>query len=157
MTVSECGPDCPVDCALHTPAGGPAAANASARARAREASAPDAHSPADGDAQTAQSVAALRDRLGGWARTVAAEFTPPDIVTIDRPSLSKAWAYAARGEWTGPKGLPRRAGQSYAGFAIAAKAVLYVLDWIIERPARLATAVVLVVVIAQFPPLSLLI
>ncbi|HEY0934644.1 MAG TPA: hypothetical protein VGD91_12980 [Trebonia sp.] len=83
-----------------------------------------------------------------------AEFAPPDIVTTDRPSLAKAWAYASRGEWTSATGVPRRAGQAYAMVAIGIKTVLYALDWTIERPARAATAVVLVALFAQFPPLS---
>jgi len=86
-----------------------------------------------------------------------ATFTPPDIWSTDRPSLKKRWAYATDGEWTTDIGLVRRAGQAYTVIAIVVATVLNYLDWIIERPSRLAAAAVLVWLLAQFPPLSWLI
>lgn len=150
-TVSDCTPDCAPDCAVHSAHPAPETPNASGRARerarAREDSGPSAQSPPN-------RALTPGDQIKAWRVAMAALFTPPDIVRTDRPSLQKAWAYASRGEWTSPTGAPRRAGQVYAWFAISAKAALYTLDWIIERPARAVTAAALVALFAQFPPLS---
>jgi hypothetical protein len=84
--------------------------------------------------------------------------TPPDIWSQERPSLSQMWAYAAHGEWTNPKGAPRRVGQAYAAVvAFPVAGLAYLLAWVAERPSRLLAAIVLLVLLAQVPPLSWLI
>lgn len=142
MTVRDSAPHSAVDLEK-TEAGG---VNASARARARESS---------GDSAQSQPDSAVT--FGDWIRDVGALFTPPDIVKEDRPSMRKRWAYASRGEWTARTGVYRRAGQAYAIFAVAVSSVLAYIDWVFERPSRLAAAIALVMLLAQFPPLSWLI
>jgi hypothetical protein len=63
-------------------------------------SAPDTNTP----------IVTVGEVFGG----VRDAFTPPDIWSQERPSLSQIWAYATHGEWTNPKGGPRRVGQAYA-------------------------------------------
>ena len=142
--------DCAPHSALHSPQDDVPDPNASVRAPAREDSPPIAQSEP-------KSAVTWSDQIGPmWSRIVA-DVTPPDIVTEDRPSLRKAWAYAAAGEWTTKTGTLRTCGMAYACLAISAKTVLYYLDWIIERPTRLGTALVLFLLFAQFPPLSWLV
>jgi hypothetical protein len=145
-----------------TPPEGP---NAHMRARARESN-PESAQPQpdcapDLEDDEDEAPLTLGDYFGDhldWLRNAAETFTPPDIWSKDRPSLSQVWAYAARGEWTGPDGAPRRAGQLYAlGVALPAAVVAYALAWVFERPARLIAAAVLVAVLTQIPPLSWLI
>lgn len=145
-----------VHCAVHDPVeapeGGP---DARPRVRTREGSGesaqsqPDSASAPDGDKHPAPVT--WSDRLADTARG----FSPPDIWSTDRPSLSQVWAYAARGDWTGESGLPRRAGQAYAVLvAVPVTAVTYLLAWAAERPSRLIAAVVLLVLLFRVPPLA---
>jgi hypothetical protein len=83
--------------------------------------------------------------------------TPPAIWSEDRPALSKVWAYASRGEQAPPTGWPRRGAQVFAVVTFPLQFALELVQWVLERPARTAAAVVLVVVLAQFPPVSWLI
>lgn len=146
----------------HSPEDDRAGPNASTRAQAREGSGPSAQfqgdsapksavTEGDGNAYDWAAVwVEWRDRITQWA----AVFTPPDIWSQDRPSLSKRWDYACRGEWTTKTGLPRRLGQVYAWYALTVSAVLLCLDWVVERFARHAVLVGLLYMLAQFPPLS---
>jgi hypothetical protein len=151
MTIS----DDPLLCGPHSAVDGPQppkdGVNAGARGRPREGT-PDF---AQSDAQfTAQSAPTLSD-IKGWFQSWA---TPPDIWSQDRPGLAKTWAYASRGAWARPVGPSRRLGQVYvAVVAFPVKAACQLIDWTIERPSRFAAAVVLLVVLAQFPPISWLI
>lgn len=145
-----------VHCAVHTPVetpdGGP---DARPRVRTREGSGGSAQSQPDSapavDLNKHPTPVTWSDRLADTARG----FTPPDIWSTDRPSLSLLWAYAARGDWTGDTGLPRRAGQAYAVLvAVPVTAVTYLLAWAAERPSRLIAAVVLLVLLTRVPPLA---
>lgn len=74
--------------------------------------------------------------------------TPPDIWSDDRPGLRKLWLYGVYGRWTAASGPVRVAGAVYATVvAMPVTSVLYVLGWIVERPARLAVAVTLAALI----------
>lgn len=148
-----------VHCAVHSPEETPdAGPNARPRVRTREVSGESAQ-PQDDSAPAVDlgkhpDPVTWRDRLAD----VREVFTPPDIWSTDRPSLSLMWAYAARGDWTGEAGLPRRAGQAYAVLvAVPVTAVTYLLAWAAERPSRLIAAVVLLVVLFRVPPLAWLI
>jgi hypothetical protein len=66
---------------------------------------------------------------------------PPDIWSDDRPSLRKIWLYAIYGRWTQASGPVRVAGAIYGVVAMAFTTLLYLLAWIVERPARAAVAV----------------
>lgn len=132
--------------------------NARPRVRTRESSADtavlqDETAPgSDGNANT--PIVTVGEVFGG----VREAFTPPDIWSQERPSLSQIWAYAAHGEWTNKTGLPRRAGQLDAIFiAVPLVALAYTIAWIAERPSRRIATVVLLVLLAQVPPLSWLI
>lgn len=145
-----------VHCAVHSPAETPdAGPDARPRVRTREGSGESAQSQPDSapavDLDKHPVPVAWSDRLADAAGT----FTPPDIWSTDRPSLSQVWAYAARGDWTSETGLPRRAGQAYAVLvAVPVTAVTYLLAWAAERPSRLAAAVVLLVLLSRVPPLA---
>jgi len=85
----------------------------------------------------------------GWGTAV---ICPPDIWSHDRPGLAQVWAYATRGEWTTPGGVPRLLGRLYAlGVALPVTAVLYALAWLFERPARLI-AVLVLLALTGLPP-----
>lgn len=146
-------------CAVHSPAETPdAGSNARPRVRTRESSGESAQSQAKSapvvDLDKDPDPATLSDRLAGvWSM-----FTPPDIWSQDRPSLSKVWAYATRGDWTGDTGLPRRVGQVYALLvAVPVIAVCSLIEWSVERGSRMAAVIVLLVLLAQVPPLNWLI
>jgi hypothetical protein len=67
--------------------------------------------------------------------------TPPDLWSDDRPSLRKVFLYGAYGRWTAADGFWRYAGATYATVvALPITAGLYLLQWLIERPARLLVA-----------------
>lgn len=147
----EAGPHSSHSAASHSDRIDPDGSNASGRARAREYAPDSAQSQPDG-ADGSEFAASATD--GDWWGGLLGFVTPPDVWSTDRPSLSKAWAYAARGEWTREDGLPRRAGQAYAFAAVPVIGLLYLLAWVVERPARLAAAALLVVLLAQFVPVS---
>jgi len=66
-------------------------------------------------------------------------WTPPEIWSEPRPSLSQVAAYAWRGEWTGQDTPSRTFGRLYAALvSIPAHAIAYVVLWLVERPARIA-------------------
>lgn len=68
---------------------------------------------------------------------------PPDIWSDDRPSLRKIWLYAVYGRWTQASGPVRVLGAIYGVVAMAFTTVLYLLAWVVERPARAAVAAAL--------------
>ena len=148
-----------VHCAVHNPSeDGQPDPKARQRARARESSPESAQSQAPSapavDLNKDPAPVTLSERL----TDVAGVFSPPDIWSQDRPSLSSVWAYASHGDWTNPAGAPRRIGQMYALLAsVPVVAIAYTLAWTAERPARLAAVIVLLVLLAQVPPLSWLI
>lgn len=148
-----------VHSAVHDPGGSAdSASNARPCTRVREVSGESAQSQDQSapavDLDKHPDPVTWSDRLRG----VKDAFTPPDIWAQDRPSLSKVWAHATRGDWTGDTGLPRRIGQAYAiAVAVPLTAVAYVLAWTAERPSRAAAAVVLLVLLIRIPPLSWLI
>lgn len=125
------------------------------RARARE----DTPIPSQFGAQSvSQSDLTIGDRIEQVWKVTLGWVTPPDIWAADRPSLAKVWAHATYGQWARPGGVCRRAGQVYTVMvALPVAAVCKYLEWVTERGSRLAAAVVLVVFLAQFPPLSWLI
>ena len=79
------------------------------------------------------------------SRAAVADFVcPPDIWSDDRPSLRKIWLYGVYGRWTHADGFARFAGAAYATvIALPLHAAAYFALWIVERPARLAVALVL--------------
>lgn len=124
--------------------------------------------PGDANAQRAHVRASVDDgvhsppqnavTIGDIFRRIGAEFRHPSFYSEDLPALRHTVAYAKRGGWTTEKGLPRFLGVVYARFvAIPFKYVLRHLDWVVDRPSRAAAEVALVVLLAQFPPLSWLI
>lgn len=124
------------------------ATNARSGAGAREGSGETAELPP-------QSAVAPRDQFYaglGWVRDT---FTPPDIVSKDRPSLRKIWAHADRGEWTTADGVIRNAGRVWALTVAPLGAVLgYSVQWVTERFTRLAGCGVLLFLLTHIPPLS---
>lgn len=145
----------------HSPGDGSEGPNASGRARAREGSAPTAQSQADSAAKSAVTDgdetgveaidwAAVRDEWAARLARLRREFTPPDFIHHDRPSLAKGWAYADRGEWTTKDGALRTAGRVYVLVAAVPRAGLLYIDWIIERPSRLIAAGVLLVLLLSW-------
>jgi hypothetical protein len=91
---------------------------------------PDGTNPTDGGGRGG----------GGLQRTPV--LSPPDIWAKDLPALSRIWAYAHRGEWTGPAGLPRWCGRVYAAVvAVPVTGVLYAAVWLAERPVEIAAVI----------------
>lgn len=113
-------------------AGTAAQADANAHAGAR------AHARGEEPPEVPDEPAATRtlgDRLTGLAEV----FQPPEIWTSDRPSLAKVAARAKRGEWTKADGTLRRAGVVYFRFVyVPTAASCRLVDWLVERPSRLA-------------------
>jgi hypothetical protein len=148
-----------VHCAVHSPGAEPdAGVNARPRGRPREGSPKSAQSQDESapgvDLDGDPALVTWSERLAG----IAGVFTPPDIVSEDRPSLKKVWAHAARGEWTRKTGLPRRVGQIDALFiSVPFVALFYLCAWTVERPSRRIAAAVLLVLLFQVPPLAWLI
>lgn len=144
---AQCGP--------HNQDDAHSAAQRAGRAGAREDRTSAAQSqPESADTPTV-TVSDYAAEVGGWVRST---FTPPNVWSQDRAALHKVWAYAARGEWTTETGPARRAGQVYA-IAVAVPVIFTaaVIEWAVERPARLIAALVLLALLAQLPPLSWLI
>jgi hypothetical protein len=148
-----------VQSAVHSPSGDTdPGSNARPRGRPRENS-PDSallqdDSAPESEADTNTPIVTVSEVFGG----VREAFTPPDIWSQERPSLSQIWAYATHGEWTNKTGLPRRAGKLDAILiAVPLVALAYTIAWIAERPSRRIATVVLLVLLAQVPPLSWLI
>ena len=81
-----------------------------------------------------------------------AYFDPPEIVSERRPSLAELVRYARLAPYASADGPLRTAGIVYA-FAVAVPvyAVAYMCAWICERPARLASAVALLVAFSLTP------
>ena len=108
----------------------------------------EASSRGEGRAQ-AKAVAAVV----AMTRRLLADFRPPEIWETPRPPLRDVWNYAAHAQWTGRTGAWRRAGQAYAiVVAIPAAAAGYLALWVLERPARVVCAVVLLTLTALTPP-----
>lgn len=86
-----------------------------------------------------------------WGRLLAF-WTPPEIWSQPRPSLSQVAAYAWKGGWTGEESTSRRLGCIYVALvSIPAHAVGYVVLWLVERPARLAvTAALSLLIVLSF-------
>lgn len=144
---AQCGPH-----SGETPAAGPQRAG---RAGAREGSPGTAQSQPDSADPGKVTLSDYAAETGAWVRST---FTPPDVWSKDRPALSQVWAYASRGEWTTAEGAFRKAGQVYAiTVAFPVVAAAYIAAWVAERPGRLATALILLVLLTQVPPLSWLI
>lgn len=106
---------------------------ARARARAREETATNTApaSVTDGDR-----------RRDVWTRLVG-ELRPPEPWSHRPASLAAMARYAARGGWTGPHGLARRAGVWwYRLIAIPVCLVTHYSAWLVARPSRALTAAV---------------
>lgn len=110
-----------------------------------------------------QPVAAVRKHFGvrdmpdaeevGLVRRIAGLITPPEVWTERAPSLRDVTYYAWYGEWTGTGTAGRVLGKFYASLvAIPAFVVLYLLTWVIARPARGIAVVVLTTLVALTPP-----
>ncbi len=144
---AQCGPHSGED-----PAAGPQRAG---RAGAREGSPETAQPQPDSADPTRVTLGDYAAETGTWVRST---FTPPDVWSQDRPALNRVWAYASRGEWTTDDGAFRKAGQVYAlTVAFPAVGAAYLTAWVAERPTRLATVLILLILLTQVPPLSWLI
>ncbi|OLT12965.1 hypothetical protein BJF79_03430 [Actinomadura sp. CNU-125] len=129
--------------------------NARPRGRPREDSDESAQSqpPSAPDFEKANDAPEVTK--GDGIRGIAAGFSPPDIWSTDRPALRDVWAYAARGDWTRDGGAPRRVGQAYALLiALPVVGLAYGVAWAAERGTRLIALIVLIVLLAQVPPLA---
>lgn len=103
-----------------------------------------------------------RARLPHWRHTVDHVWS---VAVGDLPSVwSEAPAtpaelvrYADDGEWCAPHSARlRAAGRAYCwAVAIPVSVLAYVLAWLVQRPARLAAVLLLVVVLHLFTPVDL--
>ena len=124
---------------------------AGARGRARESQSPQT-AP-----ETAPPTVTQRDHgRGVWVRLVD-ELTPPEPWRHRPASLAAMARYAARGGWTGPDGLVRRAGVWwYRLVAVPVTVGCHYTAWLVARPSRTATVAILWAVAMQVPPLRAL-
>lgn len=144
---AQCGP--------HSEEEAAATAQRAGRAGARESSPEAAQSQPNSADPGKVTLGDYAAETGTWVRST---FTPPDVWSKDRPSLSQVWAYASRGEWTTADGGFRKAGQVYAlTVAFPVVGAAYLTAWVAERPSRLITVLILLILLAQVPPLSWLI
>jgi hypothetical protein len=124
----------------------PEEAKAAPRLRAREAS---TETPiTEGD-----SGPSLVERIKAFAMRFLQYWDPPEIWSERRPSVSEVWRYANEASWAPAEGPRRTLGRIYAiGVAVPAYATCSIVAWIIERPARHASAWALTVAFALTPP-----
>lgn len=88
-----------------------------------------------------------------WLKELRVAFTPPEIWSERRPSLREVWLYAKYGPWTSEYGFVRWMGRAYAwSVALPLHTAGYYLLWIVQRPTRLVTAVLLGVLIGNTGP-----
>lgn len=124
-----------------------ASPRATARVRKGEA-AQSAQSGSKSAATESNQEPTLRDVILDWV-------TPPEIWTEGSRPLKDEWDYAKNGGWTADVGTIRKLGQVYSALVVfPVFAVAEYVKWIVKRPSRLVVAVVLSVLLAQFPPLS---
>ncbi len=87
--------------------------------------------------------------IKGWLKE---SFTPPEIWSEDRPSLSKQSTYAREGAWGPAKGWRRKAGLvAFFAVSLPTSIAAYGLEWIGERPTRWITALVVLSLTYQIP------
>lgn len=111
-----------------------------ARPRARE----------DSAVSDARQTATERDRRAGVLARLVWELTPPHPWQHRPASLAAMWRYASRGGWTGPEGLARRAGVWwYRLIALPVCLVTHYTAWLVARPSRAVTAVVVMLIARQ--------
>src|SRR2546430_4533298 len=98
---------------------------------------------------SASRVRAYRKRVISW---LLSEFRPPDPWSKGSPPLADTWRYVVHGEHLPPQGLARLLAIGYgAVVCLPLRTVLAVLDWIIERPARMVVCLALLALFAQTP------
>ncbi|SFG53448.1 hypothetical protein SAMN05421678_106266 [Actinopolymorpha cephalotaxi] len=91
--------------------------------------------------------------MAGRLAPVVRGMRPPEVWETGRPSLRQVWHYAAYGQWTGQGTVGRILGITYAVLVtLPALTAGYYLLWVLERPARLAAALVLAVLCVLTPP-----
>ena len=114
---------------------------------------------ADSHAETAESplnsAISESDEPTNYLAALRSWITPPEIWTEPAEPLKSEWEYATSGEWTDNVGVLRKLGQVYSiAVVFPIFAVADYVKWIVKRPSRLLFTVVLLVVLAQLPPLS---
>ncbi|MEQ4209631.1 hypothetical protein [Actinopolymorpha sp. B9G3] len=142
MTTRETATECETPTSTgESAATSPTDPKASLHARARE-----------GNADSAVTDGETRRGWGDLVRRFVAYFDPPEIVSERRPSLAEVVRYAREAPYAPTEGALRTAGTGYAfTVAVPVYAVTYMLAWICERPARLASAAALVAAFSFTP------
>ncbi|PWR08555.1 hypothetical protein DKT68_15170 [Micromonospora acroterricola] len=91
---------------------------------------------------------------GEWLARFGDYCTPPALLTERRPAVEQMRLYARRGRYTEQlHGPARRLGLIWLGaVAVPALVVARFAEWVLERPARCAVAVLTVKALSFLPP-----
>jgi len=91
-----------------------------------------------------------------WLAKFGAYFTPPELLTERRPAVATMREYARRGRYSADlHGPVRRLGLIWVHLvATPAVAVARLWEWLLERPARFAVAVLTVKALSTLPPVA---
>lgn len=125
------------DTALRTPHSaprGPESSNSAARAGVRARVAP----------QTAVTQGDVWSRIGTY-------WTPPQVWAERPESLTQILRYAREGEWTAVDSFARYLGILWSWVAVAVSTVAYYAAWIVQRPGRTFTFLLIYVPLAHTP------
>lgn len=128
------------------------ATDSEAHARSTRTRARDATTNATGHEPGSPPVTAVAEPVAGsgWPGRAAALWRPPELWSEPRPSLSQVYTYAWAGSWTGENTPSRWAGRAYAlVISIPAHTLGYGLLWLVERPTRIASALLLSLLIVS--------
>jgi hypothetical protein len=110
------------------------------------------HDQAVTDAQI--DVQVVTTALDGWPARLSRRLTPPEPWRHRPASLAAMSRYAHQGGWTGNGGPLRFAGVWYFRLvAVPVAVITHYLAWIVARPSRLATALLVYTVLAHIGPL----
>lgn len=112
------------------------------------------------DTETLHSAMTDSDRrpfdTAAWLAKFGAYFTPPQLLTERRPAVDTMRRYAERGRYTtNLYGPVRRLGLIWV-HVVATPALVFARawEWLLERPARFAVAVLVVKALSTLPPVA---
>lgn len=109
-----------------------------ARGRARE------------DTEPPGAVPTIKERAAAVIPRLEATFRPPLVWTEAPASLSELAAYAFDGEWAGSNWFARFLGEWWCRLvAIPSSTVAYYAAWILQRPGRALTLVLIYFTVSQ--------
>jgi hypothetical protein len=108
----------------------------------------------DHDDQAVTDVQTVTTALDGWPARLVRRLKPPEPWRYRPASLAAMSRYAHLGGWTGQRGPLRFVGVWYFRLvAVPVTVITHYLAWIVARPSRLATVLLIYTVLAHIGPL----